>query len=311
MHGFFTMLVLAAPAAAFPTTPLKPAVEAARAENRLVVAEFWTFNAEPSRSYAQKILSQPPVMAWVEEHARGARVNADFNRKLSADFHVQELPTLLVMDSTAQVWGRITGPRRPEEIVKELGAILADREAFAEAQKALAAKPDDAAALAKLVTGFIRQEKPKEAEEALLRLRAADPTGAVACHEALAFAIADAILEPRRNIPEAIRLFKVAADWAERGKKEIRENALFRLANLKLLEGDFSAAAKLLELLLAESPRFPDRSKALYVLGLVYVRDLKDKAKGKTILLDLAKHYADRFSVAAEKLLESIALEEQ
>ena len=62
----------------------------------------------------------------------------------------------------------------------------------------------------------------------------------------------------------------------------------------------------MLELLLEEFERFPERSKALYVLGLTYVRELKQPKKGIPHLKRVRDRYADRFSLAAEKLLENI-----
>ena len=104
MATVLATLLLLASEPSFPTTPLKAAVEAARSQERVILTEFWSFDAEPSRSYASKVLSQPSVTAWLAEHAVGARVNADFNRKLRADLAVKELPTLLVLDADLRLW---------------------------------------------------------------------------------------------------------------------------------------------------------------------------------------------------------------
>lgn len=296
----------------FPATPLRIAIEAARTERRLILAEFWTFNVEPSRSYAERVLSQRPLLDWLAQNAVGARVNADFNRKLRDRFAVKDLPTLILFDSDLRIWCRIAGPKKAEEILKALEEALADRLAFSKAREILEADPREPRALSSLVKGYLRQEDAAEAESALVRLREADPAGSAACHEGFAFDIASGILEPRGNVKEAIRVFALAADWARKGKKEVREKALFHLASLKLLGGEPEAAAEVLELLLGESERFPDRSKALYTLGWIYVHDLKETKleKGKQVLRRLMEGYADRFSVEAEKLLEALDADE-
>jgi hypothetical protein len=303
--------LLGAPADAFPVTPLRAAVETARQENRLVLAEFWTFDAEPSRSYAAKVLGQEPVLVWLAAHGIGARVNTDFNKKLAERFVIKETPTLLVLDGQLALWGRIAGPRSPQDIAAALAAIVADRRAFLEAQERLPGDPANAVELSKLLRGYVRQENGREAEAILGRLRAADPAGAATRPEVLAFAIGDAIYEPRKQLDEAIRVYYQAAEWAKSRNREIREQALFRLANLKLFAHEPEKTVELLELLLKESPEFPERSKAMYVLGITCCKEFGPEArdrieKGKKILAELGDTYADRFAVEAEKFLDSI-----
>ncbi len=306
----FQLILLAEPTE-FPVVALKPALEMAREQQRFVLAEFWTYTAEPSRSYARKVLSRPAVLQWLGKCAVGARVNADFNKKLRTRFAVKDLPTLLLFDADLRLWCRITGPRKPKEIVTELEAARADHRAFYEAQAILQTTPRDSRALAAQVTGYLRQENAEQAEKALMELRTADPDGTAACQEKLAFAIADQILEPRGDLPGAIRLFALAADWSRTGKRELRQKAVFRLANLKLREGEYEKTVELLELLLKESKEFPDRSKAMFVLGTTYVRQLKNYKKGRVILQQLVKQHADRWAVEAEKFLDVLNLQQE
>jgi len=302
--------VLAGPVS-FPKTALKPAIKEAQRTHKLILVEFWTFNTEPSRSYSEKVLGTPTVLNWLAAHALGARVNFDFNASLCKRFFVKEVPTLLLLDEKLRVWARITGSRRPAEIVRELDRALKERAAFRRALKVLKENPKDGAALLDLYRGYLRQENAKQAEAALLKLKDVDPEGKLLPPAEGAFDIAARILEPRRQTNQAIRLFTRAAEWARKRNPEVRRDALFRLANLKLLEGEPDTAAKLLELLLSEFKRFPDRSKALYVLGLIYVRDLKETKKGKKVLIEVRDRYADRFSLAAERLLDLVARREK
>ena len=301
-------VVLCAGSALFPATALKPALAEARDGDRLVVAEFWTFGAEPSRSYRTKELSRPEVLAFLENHAVGARVNADFNPSLKKRYFVKELPTVLLLDGNAVLWGRVTGAVPAPKLVERLEDARKERAAFFAARRTLEQSPGDAAALLAIFKGYLRREEADKAEEALTNLRRADPEAETARPEELAFAIAAEILEPRRDLANAVRLYAQAADWARSGNREIRSAALFHVANLKLAAGEPQVTAEVLRLLLEEFPRFPDRSKALYVLGLTYVRELKQPDKGEPYLKEARDSYSDRFSEAAATLLENLAL---
>ncbi len=297
-----------APPVEFPVTALKPALAEARAAGRLVVAEFWTMKTEPSRSYRTRTLSAPAVLAWLATHGVGARVNADFNAKICAQLAVADVPTLLVLDPGASVWGRIAGEKKPEDIVVELEAARAARAAFAEAEATLASAPDDARALRVRVEGLLRNEKPAEAEKALAHL--ARVHREAQGREALALRIGDLFFAARQDA-DARRIYMQAADWARNGDRSVRPPAVIALAAIELRGNRPDSAAKIIEILLGESDRFPERSKALFMLGETYLTKLGDRAKAKEVLLRLTDNYADRYAEAAGSLLRYIELQEQ
>ena len=297
-----------APPVEFPATALKPALAEAQAADRLVVAEFWTMKTEPSRSYRARTLSSPAVLAWLAAHGVGARVNLDFNAKICAQLAVVDVPTLLVLDSDARVWGRIAGEKKPEEIVAELEAARVARAAFAAAEATLASAPEDAAALRARVEGLLRNENPAEAEKALLHL--ARVSRETRGREALALRIGNLYFLARKDAA-ARRVYMQAADWARGGDWSVRPPAVIALAAIELRGNRPDSAVRLLEVLLDESDRFPERSQALFVLGETYLTKLRDRAKAKEILRRLSENYADRYAQAAQTLLRYIALHEQ
>jgi len=290
----------------FPKTALKPALKEAKKLNRLILAEFWTFNTEPSRSYAERVLSDPAILRWLSRNAVGARVNVDFNKTLRERFFVKKVPCLLLLDTDLHIWARIEGPKRPEQILKVLNQALSEKKAFEQAESDLKRNPNDIEALLKRFRGFLRREEGKNAEAVLKRLRSLDPESKKVPYGRLAFELAARVYEPRKQVDAAIRLYSEAARWAAGRKPSLRCDSLFRAANLKLFQKEFETAAKLLELLLKEFKRFPDRSKAMYTLGLIYVRHLKQIERGREILEKVRDGYADRFALAAEKLLDLI-----
>jgi len=87
--------------------------------------------------------------------------------------------------------------------------------------------------------------------------------------------------------------------------------AVIALAAIELRGNRPDSAVRLLEVLLDESDRFPERSQALFVLGETYLTKLRDRAKAKEILRRLSENYADRYAQAAQTLLRYIALQEQ
>lgn len=289
----------------FPKTPLKLAIEEAKAQNRLVVAEFWTMKTEPSRSYAKTALAAPPVLAWLGQHGVGARVNADFNKKLCAQLSVVDLPTLLVLDADLALWARIEGERKPADIAAELEAARNARAAFAQAETTLKDTPDDIAALRTRIDGLIRREDPVEAEKTLMRCANTD-AGRLG-REDLALRVGN-LYYLKRLDKEATRVLLLAADWARGGNKEARPQAIVALAAIELRANKPDKAVEILELLLKEFDRFPDRSKALFMLGETYLNKLEARAKAKEVLLRLRDNYADRFSEAAKSLLSYIEL---
>ncbi len=310
MCALFLALIAAAqtPPVEFPVTALKPALAEARAADRLVVAEFWTMKTEPSRSYRTTTLSSPAVLGWLGTHAVGARVNVDFNAKICAQLAVVDVPTLLVLDAGAVVWGRIAGEKKPEEIVAELEAARVARTAFAEAEAALASAPDDARALRTRVESLVRNEKPAEAEKALAHL--ARVSRETQGREALALRIGDLYFAARQD-PDAKRIYVQAADWARTGDKNVRPPAVIALAAIELRGNRPDKAVEILLILLGESDRFPERSKALFILGEAYLTKLGDRAKAKEALLRLRENYNDRYSEAAKSLLRYIELQEK
>lgn len=281
--------------AGFPVAALKPAVEDAIARDRLILVEFWSFKTEPSRSYREKVLSTPPVMAWLAEHGVGARVNVDFNKKLCGQLHVDQVPTLLVLDAGLARWARLTGPTAPEEIVKELEAARAARTAFTEAVKALETRPEDPGVLARVLRGYLRQEDPRRAEAAMKTLRAADPRQEAGAHAGFALAIAQ-LLEARKADDEALRLYVDAADWARGGASTVRPDAIIHSAVIRIRQGRPEPAVKALALLLEETPEFPARSKALFVLAETCITKLDDVDRALPYLDELTRRHRDSFA---------------
>jgi tetratricopeptide (TPR) repeat protein len=294
--------------AEFPKTPLLQAVEEAKARDRLILAEFWTLKSEPSRSYATTTLGAAPVLAWLGANGVGARVNLEFNKKICTQLGVVEAPTLLVLDAGLARWARIEGAKRPEEIVAELDAARAARKAFKDAEAVLATAPDDANALRTRTDGLIRGENAVEAEKTLRRLAALE--AGKAGREDLALRIGMVYYAQRRD-KDATRILLEAADWARSGNKDARPPAVVTLAAIELRANRPDRAVEALELLLKEQDRFPDRSKALFMLGETYLNKLKDRAKAKEALRTLVENHADRFSEAGKTLLRYIELQEK
>ncbi len=292
----------------FPRTPLKPAVVEAKAKDRLIVVEFWTMKAEPSRSYRQKTLGAAPVLAWLGLYGVGARVNVEFNKKLCTQLEVVETPTVLVLDADLARWTRIEGEKKTEEIAAELEAARTARTAFLQAEATLKTAPDDPAALRARAGGFIRREDGPEAEKTLQHLAEVD-AGRQGCED-LALRLGNLYYRQRRD-KEAVRVLLLAADWARSGNKEVRPQAIVALAALELRADRPDKAVEALELLLKESNRFPDRSKALFILGETYLNKLKDRTRAREVLLRLRDNYSDRFAEAATSLLHYMELQDK
>ncbi len=303
--------------ATFPEQPLKAALAQAKEQDKLIVAEFWTYHGEPSHSYAEKTLSTPAVRTWLGNHAAGCRINFNFNRSLRTRFHVIETPTVLLLDTKLQIWAKLKGAHPPEKVVEKLEEGRRIREAFLEAQKAIAGNPQDAAVHLALTRGYIQMGNPESAEKALREFHRLDPLGTIGCHEKLAFDIGY-IHHLRRRDSEAERLYRLSAEWARTGRKDIRASVLYFLASLQMRSDQYDKAIAVLELLLDEFKKLPEsseeifvphRSEVLYVLALQYMQHTKTPEKGKKMLETIAEQYAGRFAEAAEHYLRHIEME--
>lgn len=300
-----------APVQAFPRTALKKAQPQAQSAQRFLLVEFWTYNTPESRVFHKKVLSNPKVLTWLNQHAVGARINFDFNKRLRTHFHVKDLPSVLLLDGDLRIWGRAAGAIKPDSLIKTLEKGRAMRDAFLAAQKKLKQSPNDPAQLLALVKGYIHQEDGKTAQSHLMQLCKVDPGFQSGPLEKLAFDIGH-VLDGRHQNVQAKKSYHLAATWAKNRNHAVRAASLYHLAVLQLRTKQPDKAMQLLELLLDEfdpMPKatealfIPKRSEVMYVLATQYIKDANDMSRGVALLKKVVNNYGDRFSEAAEKLL--------
>ena len=101
------------------------ALREAKAENKLVIVDFYAGWCIWCKKLEETTLSDRAVMAFLDEHFVPLRLDVDHKgRELSREFRVDGLPTILIVNAQGQEVGRIPGFLPPAAFLKRVQGFV-------------------------------------------------------------------------------------------------------------------------------------------------------------------------------------------
>src|SRR5574341_850532 len=101
------------------------ACTAAKAENKVVLIDFFTTWCPPCKKLDQVTWKDESVLAWLRSKTVPLKVDAEENEELARRFRVDAYPSLVFVQPDGKELGRIVGFRPPEEFLAQAGDLLA------------------------------------------------------------------------------------------------------------------------------------------------------------------------------------------
>lgn len=106
---------------------LDQALEQAKAENKLVMADFYADWCGPCRWLDEKTWTEPSVQQWLREKTIAIKINVDRESSLAARHRLEGIPALLFFQSDGREVGRIVGFRDGEAFLREAETLIAGK----------------------------------------------------------------------------------------------------------------------------------------------------------------------------------------
>ena len=94
-------------------------IEAAQS-GRLLLLHFWTQSCAPCKMLDQNVLSQPQVGAAVERDYVPVKIDADASPALAHMFHIDRVPTEVVLTPQGNIVATLSTPDNPDAYVAQL-----------------------------------------------------------------------------------------------------------------------------------------------------------------------------------------------
>ena len=100
------------------------ALEAARAEQKLVLVDFFTTWCPPCRKLDRETWPDPRVASWLGERTVALKVDAEKEAALARRYRVEVYPTIVIARADGSEIDRILGFLPPEQFVAEAEARI-------------------------------------------------------------------------------------------------------------------------------------------------------------------------------------------
>lgn len=100
------------------------ALEAARAEQKLVLVDFFTTWCPPCKKLDRETWPDPRVAKWLGERTVALKVDAEKDAELARRYRVEVYPTIVIAKADGSEIDRILGFLPPEQFVAEVEARI-------------------------------------------------------------------------------------------------------------------------------------------------------------------------------------------
>jgi len=160
------------------TTGYASALKRAKAENRLILVDFYTDWCGYCKKLDAEVYPTPQVQRVVNASFIPVRLNAEKEKdgiEQSVHFNVTGFPCILILDDAGNELYRIGGYMAAEPFTKSLVSMVAAARATPELLARVKANPNDVDALGDLTEIYVGQHHPDKAQDILTRLTKVDP----------------------------------------------------------------------------------------------------------------------------------------
>ena len=105
--------------APFQALTYEAALDAARADDRVVMLDFTASWCPPCREMEKSTWPDADVQAWVAREAVAIQVDVDKEGDLAAKFRASSIPTIVFLEPSGKELGRFVGYRDPAAFLAE------------------------------------------------------------------------------------------------------------------------------------------------------------------------------------------------
>lgn len=109
---------------AFYDLNLDAALAKAKAENKVVMVDFYTDWCGPCKMLDQTTWQAPDVMAWLLGKTVAVKLDAEKEIQASKRYNIRSYPQMVFLKPDGSVIGRIVGYRPAEDFLREAQSIL-------------------------------------------------------------------------------------------------------------------------------------------------------------------------------------------
>lgn len=106
---------------------LDAALARAKAENKVVVADFYTDWCHWCKVLDEKTWKDPKVEAWLKDKVVFIKLDAEKEVQAAKRYYVRSYPQIAFIKPDGSLLGKIEGFKPPEEFLKEAETILAGK----------------------------------------------------------------------------------------------------------------------------------------------------------------------------------------
>lgn len=137
----------------------------AASQEKLVFIDFYTTWCGPCKKLDQVTWKDESVIAWLEENTVPLKIDAEKQVALAKRYSVDAYPSLLFVEASGDLKGRIVGFREPQAFLAEAADVLAGIKPSDRLRESLAEDANDPSLKKKLASALVREGEYPEALE--------------------------------------------------------------------------------------------------------------------------------------------------